>query len=161
MTTAESYAPHPKLWISKEAYERAVQSASRALPREAGGILVGWSEGTDFVVSDVLAVEDPSAGHYHYVRNHAAADAALAEYLESTTDPATGYVGEWHSHPMLHPPSGTDYQSIDGVVREGAASAVMLVIAFGAEGITTAFGVVALRDGDHVEILRVAPSFRQ
>lgn len=160
MTIGEFGDPTPRLEVAKCAYDNAASAAFDALPRETGGILVGWLDESTVVVVDALVIDDLEAGRYHYVRRHGDADTALAAYLEQTSDLNIGYVGEWHSHPEFTPPSETDHRSLRDVARELPHAAGLLVIAFNRDQLASPFGAVGLlRDGE-VNVARVTPTIR-
>jgi integrative and conjugative element protein (TIGR02256 family) len=107
-----------------------VAASETALPRETGGILIGWRGGGAKVGCTVVrAVEVPDArsGRCTYQRSHAAAETAMRAMLDELSDPELGYVGEWHSHPKNQPPSPQDRGSIRGAARL-AGDAVVLVV---------------------------------
>ncbi|MFF1400774.1 Mov34/MPN/PAD-1 family protein [Streptomyces sp. NPDC058287] len=89
------------------------------LPRETGGILLGYREDADIVVTHALVVDGPGASTHRYVRDDVRANARLAAFLapRAESDP-TGYVGEWHSHPAPFGPSPTDVAAMQATARE-------------------------------------------
>lgn len=126
MTTRRRY----RVTVLTSARETIAAAASAALPKETGGILVGWrGGGTTEGCTVVRAVEVPDArsGRCTYERKHAAADLALQQVLDELSDPELGYVGEWHSHPRNQPPSPQDRSSLRGAARDADASLVLLV----------------------------------
>lgn len=157
MTIANRKERASRVWLAERAYDKLIAAASHDLPNEAGGILVGWHQGTGIFVSDILTVADSAAGRYHFVRNHDTAEAVLSTYLDQEPDSAVGYVGEWHSHPILQPPSSIDYNSIRGVAEQMNRPVVMFVVAFDRDGSVSIYGVHAQRQDRTVELLRVAP----
>lgn len=119
------------------------EAARQAAPKETGGILTGWREGNTVVVRHALVVEDGSAQHATYQRRHAAAEAALLRHLEDLEDRRLGYVGEWHTHPLQQPPSGTDWASLGSVTRDAGGAVALLVAALDptTDQVTTHAGV--------------------
>lgn len=146
--------------MSEEARNKTVHSALSASPKETGGILLGWVEGQNVVVSDVLVVDDPESGNYHYVRNYERAEAALSEYLTHIDNSLLGYVGEWHSHPMLQPPSAIDRRSLQAVVIEAERQAAMVVIAFDRGEAVSCFGIIGRIQAGKVDLIDVTPEPR-
>lgn len=142
MTIGEGTA-QPRLIASASAIEKAKRLAIGALPRETGGILLGWYEGADLIIIDLVAVIDPSAGHFHYVRNHGRAQETLRSYLDSSRVEDIGYLGEWHSHPFASPPSSIDYDTLNAVARGGGQSAAMVVLAINADHTMGLWGAIA------------------
>lgn len=110
----------PNITVHAEAAEAIREAAWNALPRETGGILIGWREGAsarDVTVVAALVVSDPAAAHASYRLNQAAAQALLDDYLTRESDTNLGYVGEWHSHPEPQPPSPQDLRSLRSAAR--------------------------------------------
>lgn len=100
--------------------EGALTLASRHgranLPKEVGGVLVGWREGKDvIVVHELLFVPHDGSVATRYDREHGLADELLQDYLAEADDPRLGYVGEWHTHPEPFPPSPMDLKTIRGI----------------------------------------------
>ena len=88
-------------------------SAERSLPRETGGILIGYRNETAIAVTAAIEVPDPNATANQYNRGQPVAQRLLDERLacERTTS-ALGYVGEWHSHSCDVPASPTDRRTL-------------------------------------------------
>jgi integrative and conjugative element protein (TIGR02256 family) len=108
-----------------------MQTALRAaLPRETGGILLGWRSSPNIVVVDALHVPDPDAAETQYLRRHGVATDALDQYLATSHNPDIGYVGEWHTHPMPSDPSITDKNSIAAAATSTDAPIAIIVLAW-------------------------------
>ncbi|WP_353698340.1 Mov34/MPN/PAD-1 family protein [Streptomyces sp. RG80] len=120
----------PQIRLGRAAFASMYETLRTALPKEAGGVLVGWRDGAHIVVVAALPVADVGARTAHYVRRHAAASEALNSYLETATDPLAGYVGEWHTHPVSAPPSQTDKESIVAVASQIDAPIALVVLAW-------------------------------
>lgn len=91
-------------------------TAGAALPRETGGLLLGWWHTRDaaevIVVRHAIEVPDRRATHTSWVRRPRAAQAALSRALAVLSHPLLGYVGDWHSHPKAYTASGPDRASL-------------------------------------------------
>ncbi len=97
-----------------------IAAASDALPRETGGILLGWRGGgahEGCTVIRALEVPDASSSRISYERNSGMAEQAMQVTLRAIADPDIGYVGEWHSHPKNQTPSRQDRSSIRGTAH--------------------------------------------
>ncbi len=104
--------------------------AHKASPHELGGILVGWWEGSSTaVVVEFLPVPDHAAGRSRYERRHSLAQEQLNAYLASRDDSRLGYVGEWHSHLALQPPSRADRSELEAIVRLSRKQVALIVLA--------------------------------
>ena len=105
-------------------------AAWAAMPRETGGILIGWRGGPSRLAVSVyaaLVVQDPSAAHTTYELNRDRAQAALDAYLVGQLDHKLGYIGEWHSHPAAQPPSPQDLRSLLASARRAAGPVALVV----------------------------------
>jgi integrative and conjugative element protein (TIGR02256 family) len=122
----------PVVQVVPGVLERMQDALLAALPRETGGILVGWRDGTDVVVIDALSVPDEGAQTMHYTRHHDKATRVLDRYLADATDPMIGYVGEWHTHPWPSPPSRTDRTSVAAAASRTDAAVALIVLAWDA-----------------------------
>ena len=95
--------------------------AHAALPKETGGILIGYRTDQEVIVERFLEIPDEDATPTSYRRRHAEAQAALDGVLASEPPGSLlGYVGEWHSHPGQAGPSRKDVRQL----RHGAQQVV-------------------------------------
>lgn len=103
------------------------QLRNAALPKETGGVLLGYhdvSTGDAVIVDALPAPPDSDHGEGHFVRG---VDGLLDAYrdVQRRTGNVVGYLGEWHSHPPGHSarPSGDDilqlFKLALGMVDEG------------------------------------------
>ena len=105
-------------------------SADAAIPRETGGILLGWCIRSGIHVSAAIEVPDPSSGFASYSRDHSAAAALLRGALaDEPTDSPVGYVGEWHSHPAPSRPSHTDRKAMRRLALDAKGTVALVVLA--------------------------------
>jgi proteasome lid subunit RPN8/RPN11 len=78
-------------------------AAEAALPKETGGLLLGWRDTRGvaevIIVRHAIEVPDRWATPTSWVRRPHAARAALSRALTVLSHPLLGYVGDWHSHP--------------------------------------------------------------
>ncbi|WP_214468209.1 Mov34/MPN/PAD-1 family protein [Microbacterium flavescens] len=114
----------------RAAFDLASRHAREALPDETGGILTGWRVGAEVVIDAFIEVRDHRATRRGYWRRENRASRALAEYLQMADNPALGYVGEWHSHPLPQMASRTDIASIRSIAKQvpGPVALVVLMI---------------------------------
>ena len=101
------------LRISHACLKAATEVAESSLPRETGGILLGYWTSRYVHVAAVLEVPDLNAGATSYtmreIRAQEVLEAALADAPAASP---IGYVGDWHSHPGQLPPSRTDHRTL-------------------------------------------------
>ncbi|WP_284987622.1 SAVED domain-containing protein [Arthrobacter sp. fls2-241-R2A-172] len=129
--------------LQHQAYEVIATETAKNLPKEAGGILLGYRESNTVVVTNALAVGSAHATTSQYVRDDILANTLLQEFLDGRADDPTGYVGEWHSHPAPQGPSHTDLGSIQAIAKTSNGPVALVVHA---TSDTTPFhGVVAQR----------------
>lgn len=115
--------------VAQGALTLASRHAREGLPKEVGGILVGWREGANvIVVQDLLLVPHDGPSPIRYDREHEPADALLQRYLDRAANPNLGYVGEWHSHPATQPPSSMDLSTIRGIAAHLAEPVALIVL---------------------------------
>lgn len=114
--------------VDGSAIRIAEHEASKRLPKETGGILIGYREANTVKVDMFVEVLDEEAGLYSYFRRHAIAEAALSEILkdESASSPM-GYVGEWHTHPKSVGASRQDLREVS-LVAKYALGAIALIV---------------------------------
>lgn len=119
----------PRIRLSFDAAGGMVNAARAALPNETGGILIGYHEGPDIVVTQALVIPPQKRIGNRYTRSASAANAALSEFLQERdpADPA-GYVGEWHTHPGPASPSSMDKAAIAEIAKDARNSLAMLVV---------------------------------
>lgn len=125
---------------------QVVQAVSlRHLPNECGGILLGYREGLRIVVTHVLEVPTSAPAPTRYVRDDAAANELLSDFLGGReADDPIGYVGEWHSHPKPSGPSNIDIDSLRATARELRTPLALLICTPGHD--TQLAAVVTTRD---------------
>lgn len=87
------------LWCESTPWQEMITEASDRGPLETGGLLLGWRNGADIVVSHVVgsgpgAQHGPTTFHQDGVRQAA----RIAELYEQS-DRRLEYLGDWHTHP--------------------------------------------------------------
>jgi proteasome lid subunit RPN8/RPN11 len=79
--------------------ETVISAAAReASPLETGGLLLGYFDAANVVVTSAIEVKDPNATTRSYAREYRRAQDALGTALSRMAS-EVGYVGDWHSHP--------------------------------------------------------------
>jgi integrative and conjugative element protein (TIGR02256 family) len=86
--------------------------ANNAMPRETGGLLLGWWNGHNVFIEDSTEVVDTNATSNSWIRHEHAAQERLDAALAETSASPMGYVGDWHSHPAVQGASATDLTSL-------------------------------------------------
>lgn len=121
-----------RLVLERRAWKALTAAAKRAIPREAGGILLGHftSDGPRVVVAPV--VPDPRATRIRYCRDAAVAERILQEHQHADPTGLLGYLGEWHTHPLPLGPSRTDLRSVRALAGEGGYDVTLLVLSLSA-----------------------------
>jgi proteasome lid subunit RPN8/RPN11 len=95
-----------RIHLRKDAHAVITSETAKRLPAETGGILLGYREDANIIVTHALVVDGTSASTSRYVRDDMKANELLHAFLnERASDDPTGYVGEWHSHPAPCGPS--------------------------------------------------------
>ena len=132
--------------VARDALADAVDAARAALPRETGGILLGFQTSDAIVVTRLLVVEDRRSTRRSYVRRRRRAQVALAA-ARASAPTVVGYVGEWHTHPADEPPSRIDFVSLGKTAQSALAPVALLVIALPEDGAVGVYAGVAAQRG--------------
>ena len=120
---------HSENRLADAAVVRMCEAAIAALPKETGGILLGYRTNQDVIVTGAIEVHDRRATRTSYRRSHRKAAKCLAEALaDEPSDSAVGYVGEWHSHPAPQPPSRQDLASLAATALAAPDDVVLAVL---------------------------------
>lgn len=98
-----------------------------ALPRETGGLLVGWWDAGTVFIKDAVEVVDPDATSVRWSRHQETAQQILDQALKQIAHPWLGYVGDWHSHPKPCPPSDTDLRTLAQTSSQFTDPLILLV----------------------------------
>jgi integrative and conjugative element protein (TIGR02256 family) len=120
--------------VSEHALQLASRHAREGFPNEIGGILIGWREGKEVVVHDLVLITDETAGSHHYDRSQRQAQQLLEKYTADSGDDRLGYVGEWHSHPAHSPPSTTDLRALRAIAQTLGQPIALIVLAAHCDG---------------------------
>lgn len=130
--------------VRPDAYETIAAESAKHLPLEIGGVLLGYHEDNDVVVTHALVVDSAAATKKRYVRDDVLANARLAAFLaDRAADDPIGYVGEWHSHPAPSGPSSIDHDAMRAAASASDSPVALLVFTPGGGG--RFFGLVAGR----------------
>lgn len=109
-------------------------AGTRALPRETGGILLGYYTEIGPHVTEAHVVPDPRATRIRYRRDVVAAERILRARIRADDSDALGYIGEWHTHPLPIGPSTTDVYASGRLAVAGGHDVALLVLALGTRG---------------------------
>jgi integrative and conjugative element protein (TIGR02256 family) len=117
-----------RIHLGKDAHAVITSETAKRLPAEAGGVLLGYREDANIIVTHALVVDGQSASTNRYVRDDVKANKLLHAFLNGrASDDPTGYVGEWHSHPAPSGPSSTDIAAMRATARSSDGPIVLLV----------------------------------
>lgn len=91
------------VWITEEILTYVHSSSEKWLPKETGGILMGYIVGNEFVVTDIIG-PGPKAVHRDFSfepdQNFHKSEIAKIYNLSNRT---ITYIGDWHTHPNSKP----------------------------------------------------------
>ncbi|MFD3456982.1 Mov34/MPN/PAD-1 family protein [Streptomyces sp. NPDC058691] len=136
--------PAVRIELCPEAYEVITSATADRLPVETGGLLLGYREDANVLVTHALVIDGEGASTHRYVRDDVRANALLAAFLtQRADDDPTGYVGEWHSHPVPSGPSQTDVAAMHATAQTSDGPIALLVYAPG--GADPFFGLIVRR----------------
>lgn len=156
----------PSIEVRAGAHDTIASETAKRIPLETGGILLGYLEGDNVVITHALAVDGGGATKDRYVRDDVRANEHLADFLsDRATDDPIGYVGEWHSHPAPSGPSSIDRNAIRDAANAGGGPVALLVFTpadtgayFGLVARRQRLGRVAMRDANvKLPLPRFAP----
>lgn len=134
----------PSIDVSVDARETIASETAKRLPLETGGILLGYREVDNVVVTHALVVDGGGATRDRYFRDDVRANKRLAEFLaDRAEDDPIGYVGEWHSHPAPSGPSTIDRNAMRAAAKAAGGPVALLVFTPGHTG--AYFGLIARR----------------
>jgi len=110
------------VWWEAGPRDAILAEATRALPRETGGVLLGWSTATDVVISHQVG---PGANAEHFRtrflpdRDWQAEEIARIYERSGRT---IAYLGDWHTHPGGEPfPSAMDMIALHRIAQDQEA----------------------------------------
>jgi len=136
--------PPTRIALRIDAYETIASETAHHLPRETGGVLLGYQENDTIVATHALVVEGQGTTTNRYVRDDVRANRLLKEFLDQRADDdPTGYIGEWHSHPSPSDPSPVDHEAMRAIAKISSNPIALLVFAPGETD--TFFGLIARR----------------
>lgn len=137
---------HRTVAIYPQAREAIATETLEALPLESGGVLLGYYEDHNMVITDALIIRSAKSTTNRYVRDDVEANRQLSEYLaERSNEDPVGYVGEWHSHPVPCQPSKTDLNAIRSTASQTTRPLALLICSWATDPIFQA--VVAAHEG--------------
>jgi proteasome lid subunit RPN8/RPN11 len=118
-----------KLIIARSALAAAEQAAASRIPRETGGILIGFRAADDVYVADVLEVADDQSTGCRFVLREDSREEALARYRhEAPPECPFGYVGGWHSHPAQALASSRDMKTLHQEAKTAQDLVAMMIL---------------------------------
>lgn len=132
----------PSIDVRADAHETIASEAAKRLPLETGGILLGYREADNLVITHALVVDGGGATKDRYVRDDVRANERLAGFLsDRAEDDPIGYVGEWHSHPAPSGPSTIDRNAMRAAAKAADGPVALLIFTPGDTG--AYFGLIA------------------
>lgn len=119
------------VWIADHVRAEIVQEGRALFPLETGGVLLGWRDGADSIVADLIGA-GPQAlhGRHLFLPDHAWQLRELrAAFAVSKGD--LDYLGDWHTHPSgVAEMSKQDHRTLGHLTRR--VRGALMVIAAGA-----------------------------
>lgn len=106
-------------WISHEVFEQMIAEARALDPLETGGVLLGWRDGGDLIVTGLIG-PGPYAlhGRHMFIPDHRwQLEKIRAAFARSAGD--LDYLGDWHTHPSgLAEMSAQDEKTLARLTRK-------------------------------------------
>lgn len=125
------------LTLDSSAWRALRRAGKQALPRETGGILLGYYGEAGPQVTEIRVVPDPHSTRSRYRRDAVTAERFLDSIVRKDDTGVLGYIGEWHTHPLPTGPSATDVEASRQLAIAGGHDVVLLVLALRARGWTS------------------------
>lgn len=123
-----------KLTLTDTVWKTLRMAGIQALPRETGGLLLGYYTEIGPHVTEAHVVPDSRATRIRYRRDAVVADRILGTQLQADNSGVLGYIGEWHTHPLPIGPSATDVHATGRLAAAGGHDITLLVLAMGGRG---------------------------
>ena len=118
-----------KMWLSRAVLRELLAQAEQFSPLETGGVLLGWREGHDRIVTGLIG-PGPMAlhGRYAFIPDHRwQVENIRRVFAETRGD--LDYLGDWHTHPVgAAQMSEIDRRTLTRMVRK-APNAIMMIAA--------------------------------
>lgn len=102
------------IFVVEDALAHVRDLALTATPFETGGIIVGVTTVEGLWITSFVEIE-VSKRHLTRFVIPAGATHPIVDELR-LIDPRLGYLGDWHSHPANHGPSGIDFATLTDLV---------------------------------------------
>ncbi|MHA7304300.1 M67 family metallopeptidase [Arthrobacter sp. TMN-49] len=122
------------LTITDAAWRILRAAGTQELPREIGGLLLGYYTELGPHVTEARVVPDPRATRIRYRRDSAVAERILDSGIRADGSGLLGYLGEWHTHPLPIGPSTTDINASGRLAKAGGHDIALLILAMGTRG---------------------------
>jgi integrative and conjugative element protein (TIGR02256 family) len=131
------------VWIDRDAATHLIEAARALHPLETGGVLLGWRDGGERIVVDVIG-PGPLAlhGRHMFVPDHPWQVSRVRDAFAGSRGDLD-YLGDWHSHPGgVAQMSTLDEKTLTRLTRR--VSQALMVIAAGTND-TWSFGAWSQR----------------
>ena len=119
------------LYIANNTLSKIRDELIRHFPKEFGGVFVGYRNGNEIIIDDVLVPDDYENGKTIFVRRPGTLNERL-KIIHTETSGKIGYIGEWHSHPNAAAiPSQTDNNAMKQIAEDkkvGNPNPVLIII---------------------------------
>jgi len=105
-----------RVWLTEAVAVTIAESAERAHPDEAGGVLIGVLSRSRPWVTAAIEIPSAHASGSYYGLPEGSRRRVVSHHRQS--DGRLGYLGEWHSHPSDVVPSRVDIDAMKRVARD-------------------------------------------
>lgn len=149
------------LWLPGALLEFILSEVLNFSPKETGGMLLGYVNGTHRVVTALIdAGPEAQHGRFRMLPDNSYQQAKLHAHFEQSNG-RESFLGEWHSHPVSAPlMSWTDRRTLSRVTTDSKhlpALPVMMII--GIEARPESFQIRAYRRHDSLRRLWPSASY--
>jgi integrative and conjugative element protein (TIGR02256 family) len=96
-------------WLRRSALDALIADARTWQLRETGGALLGWSEGEEYVVDQILGPGPNAIHRWSSFEPDAEWQSRQGAAIYTASNRTVAYLGDWHTHPRASPtPSSQD-----------------------------------------------------
>ncbi|WP_267389788.1 Mov34/MPN/PAD-1 family protein [Sphingomonas sp. GC_Shp_3] len=128
------------IWISEAVWDAMRKEGERLHPLETGGMLLGWRDGEDRVVTGMVGA-GPAAKHgrFAFLPDHDWQIKQLREAFQTTAGDLD-YLGDWHTHPDgIAAMSALDHKTFRCIAKQVRKPAMLIAAGGPGKWVATAW----------------------
>lgn len=107
-----------KIWIKKEVLDKIFLDGNNWLPKETGGVLMGYIAIEDYIITDFIGPGEKAVHGYHSFQPDQAFHESEVARIYKYSELKITYLGDWHTHPNSFPYlSNTDKKTAHKIAK--------------------------------------------